>query len=85
MQTLTFDQLRTLPAVVNLMTAARALGIGRTKAYQLAQGDEFPCRIIRVGRGYHVPTADLLTVLGVTATTKTGAVLGDEERHTLTG
>jgi hypothetical protein len=84
MQSLTFDQLHTLPTIVNLMTAARALGIGRTKAYELAQGGQFPCRIIRVGKGYHVPTADLLTVLGVTVATKTGTVLA-KERHTLTG
>jgi hypothetical protein len=66
MQPLTFDQLHTLPTVVDLMTAARALGIGRTKAYQLANADEFPCRIIRVGTAYHVPTAELLKTLGVT-------------------
>lgn len=66
MQPLTFDQLHALPTVVDLMTAARALGIGRTKAYQLAKAGEFPCRIIHVGRGYHVPTAELLKVLGVT-------------------
>jgi hypothetical protein len=67
MQPLTFDQLHTLPTIVNLMTAARALGIGRTKAYQLAQDGQFPCRIIRVGKGYHIPTADLLRLLGVTS------------------
>lgn len=65
MQPLTFDQLHTLPTIVNLMTAARALGIGRTKAYQLAQDGQFPCRIIRIGKGYHIPTADLLRLLGV--------------------
>jgi hypothetical protein len=66
MQPLTFDQLYALPTVVDLMTAARALGIGRTKAYQLAQAGQFPCRIIRVGTNYNVPTADLLRLLGVT-------------------
>lgn len=65
MQPLTRDQLHALPVVVNLMTAACALGLGRTKAYQLAQCGQFPCRIIRVGRNYHVPTADLLELLGV--------------------
>ena len=66
MQPLTFDQLYTLPTVVDLMTAARALGIGRSKAYQLAHDGKFPCRIIRIGTHYNIPTADLLTVLGVT-------------------
>jgi hypothetical protein len=65
MQPLTFDQLYALPTVVDLMTAARALGIGRTKAYQLAHTGQFPCRIIRVGTNYHIPTAELLKVLGV--------------------
>lgn len=36
------------------------------KAYELARAGEFPVRIIRVGAGYHVPTAELLKVLGVT-------------------
>jgi hypothetical protein len=66
MDPLTRDQLRLLPSVVNLMTAACALGIGRTKAYELAQCGQFPCRVLRVGRSYHVPTAGLLELLGVT-------------------
>jgi hypothetical protein len=37
MPPLTFEELNALPTVVDLVTAARALGIGRTKAYQLAQ------------------------------------------------
>lgn len=69
MQPLTIDELHALPSVVDLLTAARALGIGRTKAYQLAQHNEFPCRIIRVGKGYHVPTADLLILLGIQPST----------------
>jgi excisionase family DNA binding protein len=66
METLTFDQLYALPTVVDLMTAARALGIGRTKAYRLAHDGQFPVRIIRVGTHYHIPTADLLKILGLT-------------------
>lgn len=64
MQSLTFDELYALPSVVDLMTAARALGIGRTRAYRLAHDDQFPVRIIRIGTNYHIPTADLLKVLG---------------------
>jgi hypothetical protein len=67
MDPLTFDQLYSLPTVVDLMTAARALGIGRTKAYRLAHDDQFPVRIIRVGTSYHIPTAELLKILGVTS------------------
>ena len=62
---MTTEQVRGLPAVIDLMTAARALGIGRTTAYTLARTGGFPCRVITVGSGYRIPTADLLTVLGL--------------------
>jgi hypothetical protein len=62
----TIAQLRATTSV-DLMTAALALGMGRTKAYDLARRDEFPCRIIRIGEIYRVPTAGLLELLGVTA------------------
>jgi hypothetical protein len=63
---LTIDDLHSLPVTVDLMTAARALGIGRTKAYELARCGEFPCRIIRIGDLYRVATADLIRLLGFT-------------------
>jgi hypothetical protein len=47
------------------MTAARALGLGRTKAYDLARRQQFPCRVIRIGDTYRVPTASLLELLGL--------------------
>ena len=49
------------------MTAARVLGLGRTKAYELAKHDRFPCRVIRIGDLYRIPTAGLLELLGVPA------------------
>jgi hypothetical protein len=66
MDPLTREQLLNLPTVVSLTIAARALGIGRTKAYGLAQRRQFPCRVLRVGHSYHVPTAGLLELLGIT-------------------
>ena len=59
-------QLRNGPPSVDLMTAAAVLGLGRTKAYQLAKDDEFPVRVIRIGDTYRVPTAGLLQLLGIT-------------------
>jgi hypothetical protein len=47
------------------MTAAAALGLGRTKAYELARREEFPCQMIRIGETYRVPTPGLLELLGV--------------------
>jgi excisionase family DNA binding protein len=54
-----------LPAVVDITTAARVLGLGRSTAYDLARRGEFPCRILRLGSSYRVPTAELLRVLGI--------------------
>ncbi|MFF0524083.1 DNA-binding protein [Actinomadura nitritigenes] len=65
MQGLTAAEIRVLPAVVDLVTAGRALGMGRTKSYELARAGRFPCPVLRVGRSYLVPTAGLLTLLGL--------------------
>lgn len=70
---LTHGELRSLPAVVDLTTAARALGIGRTKAYELARRGDFPCRVIRIGKTYLVPTAGLFELLGLTPPDHPGA------------
>ena len=59
------DELLALPTTVDLVTAARALGIGRTAAYQLARAGELPVPVLRLGSRYRVPTAALLTALGV--------------------
>ncbi|MEU8803199.1 helix-turn-helix domain-containing protein [Spirillospora sp. NPDC048819] len=66
MQTMRYDELDTLPTVVSIMTAARALGLSRTYAYELAKRGDFPCRIIRIGTTYRVPSAELRKLLGVT-------------------
>ncbi|MEV5828908.1 helix-turn-helix domain-containing protein [Spirillospora sp. NPDC052242] len=58
------DDLASLPTVVSVTTAARALGLSRGFAYELVRRNEFPCRVIRIGGCYRVPTADLLSVLG---------------------
>ncbi|WP_066946634.1 helix-turn-helix domain-containing protein [Microtetraspora fusca] len=65
MKGFTLAELHELPATVDVLTAARALGLGRTKAYELAKKGEFPCRVIRVGVAYLVPTAELLKLLGL--------------------
>ena len=62
---MSLDEIALLPTVVDLLAAARALGIGRTTAYGLARNGEFPCPVIRVGGTYRVPTAGLLSLLGL--------------------
>ena len=52
----------------DLVTACRiALGIGSTTAYALARRGELPFAAYRVGRQWVVPTAGLLTFLGLPA------------------
>lgn len=67
------DELMRLPPVIDLETAGRALGVGRTKAYELTQRDEFPVKILKVGTGYRVITSDLYRLLGVDRTTSEGS------------
>jgi hypothetical protein len=62
---MTLDEIAALPTVLDLLTAAHALGIGRTTAYALARRGEFPCPLIRVGGTYRVPTLGLLHLLRV--------------------
>ena len=61
----TFAQAACAPVVVDLVTAGRWLGIGRTTAYRLAERDEFPAPVLRIGHSYRVPTVSLLTLLGL--------------------
>lgn len=58
-------QLRSGPPTVDLQTAARALDLGRTKAYDLAKRGEFPVPVRRIGASYRVPVAALLDYLGI--------------------
>ena len=62
---LTLAEIAALPAVTDLVTAGRALGLGRTKAYDLARAGQFPCPVIRAGKNWMVPTAGLLALLGL--------------------
>jgi hypothetical protein len=62
---LTLAEVAALPAVTDLVTAGRALGIGRTRAYELARAGRFPCPVIRAGSTWRVPVAGLLALLGL--------------------
>ncbi len=52
-----------LPSVLDLPAAARLLGIGRTKAYELVRDGDWPTPIIRLGKLIKVPTRPLLDLL----------------------
>lgn len=53
-----------LPPTVDIVTAARILGVGRTVAYELVHQGTWPTPVIHVGRKIRVPTAPLLALLG---------------------
>jgi hypothetical protein len=63
--TMTATEVRALPAVVDVVTAAEVLGIGRTVAYELVRTDRFPTPVLRVGRQIKIPTAYLIELLGL--------------------
>ncbi|GGV40183.1 hypothetical protein GCM10010182_75890 [Actinomadura cremea] len=65
MELMSREELLALPTTTNVETAARALGLGRTRAYELARLGEFPCKVIRIGVSYRVVTADLRRLLGI--------------------
>ena len=74
-------ELLALPSAVDLTTAGRAFGIGRTKAFELARAGEFPVKVIRVGQKFRVPKAVILEALGVTSAASTGESGPAASRH----
>lgn len=81
MQAPTISQLRSGPPTVSLLTAAAAICIGRTKAYELAKRDEFPVAVRRIGATYSVPVAELLRFLHAGETTDQTAPQPHESAH----
>ena len=59
------DQVRRLPSVVDVATAATVLGIGRTAAYELIRTDRWPTPVLRLGKLIRIPSAPLLELVGV--------------------
>jgi hypothetical protein len=59
----TIESVRQLGTTTGIEAAASILGIGRTKAYELAKADEFPVKVVRVGRRYVVPVPAILRLL----------------------
>lgn len=55
--------LNNLPAVVDVVTAAAVLGIGRTVAYELVRTGRWPTRVLALGKRRLVPTAELIALV----------------------
>jgi predicted DNA-binding transcriptional regulator AlpA len=59
------DQVRRLPAVLDVPAAAHLLGVSRTAAYELIRTNSWPTPVFRLGRLIKIPTAPLLRLLGI--------------------
>jgi len=59
------EAIRSLGVTTDIETAAAILGIGRTLAFDLVRKNEFPVRLLRLGRRIVVPTSELRKYLGI--------------------
>lgn len=63
---LTEREVRMLPPLVDLPTAARALSLGRANAYALAAAEAFPVPVLRISaRTLRIRSSDLRAFLGL--------------------
>jgi len=59
------EQILALPAAVDIPTAGRCFGIGRTRAYEMARSGKFPCPVLPLDREFRVTRAAILAALGI--------------------
>jgi hypothetical protein len=71
---MTRDELLALPPTIDIDTARRPLGLGRTKAYEMRAAGTFPVKVLQLGCRYRVITADLWALLGVTPNSVSGGL-----------
>lgn len=64
-QRLSVDDIRALPATVDIPTAGRAFGLGRDNSYRLAKIGQFPVPVIRIANRVMVTRAALMQALGI--------------------
>jgi predicted DNA-binding transcriptional regulator AlpA len=58
------EELSTLPPVVDVPTAGKILGVGRSCAYELVRSGQWPTPVLHLGRLIRIPTAPLLELVG---------------------
>lgn len=61
------SEIKGLPPVVDVPTAAAVLGIGRTAAYELIRTNTWPTPVVKLGKSIRIPSAPLLALVGVAA------------------
>ena len=60
---MTRDELAALPPVLDVPTAAKVLGIGRSLAYDLVRRGDWPTPVLHVGKLMKIPRAPLVALL----------------------
>ena len=75
----TIEAVRRLGVTTDVETAGAILGIGRSKAYELAKNNSFPVAVIKIGRRYVVP---VLAILGLLGAAEDGSTIGDSRQST---
>ena len=71
------DELRALPAVIDVPAAGKILGLGVSASYAAARRGDF--EVLRIGKKLIVPTARLLALLGVPASPVGGDPVGENQ------
>ena len=64
-ESLRLDQIAELPVALDVEAAARLLGVSPATAYRMLRTGAFPSTTLRVGNQWRIPTAPLLTALGL--------------------
>src|SRR3954447_1777462 len=75
----TLSEIRSWPPTVGIATAAPALGVSRSYAFELAKQDKLPCRVIKVGSRHRVVTSSLIALL------ENGSEMADQQGGNIGG
>ena len=62
---LSHEDLQVLPPLVNVPTAAAALGISRSTAYELIRTGGWPTPVLHLGTVIRIPSRDLKKLIGL--------------------
>ena len=75
------NELDELPPVLDVPTAAKVLGIGRSLAYELVRRGEWPTQVLHVGKLIKIPTEPLVRLLGAAPAPSSDAGPGEGTSH----
>jgi len=64
-------ELDELPPVLDVPTAAKVLGIGRSLAYDLVRRGEWPTTVLHIGKLIKIPSGPLLALVDAPGTRRT--------------